>query len=87
MNHQARHKFATLLKTRRLHKGDKGEDFFIIENGQVDCIDIVNDSESVIRTLSVGNHFGELALINNEARTLSVKVNSDNGCRLLSLDR
>ena len=35
----------------------------------------------------MGNHFGELALIKNEARSLSVKVNSEDGCSLLSLDR
>ena len=47
----------------------------------------MNDAEIIIRTLKVGNHFGELALINNEARTLSVKVNSEEECSLLSLDR
>jgi CRP-like cAMP-binding protein len=70
-----------------LHKGDQGEEFFIIEKGKVDCIDIINGEEIVIRTLTNGNHFGELALIKNEARSLSVKVNSEDGCSLLSLDR
>ena len=48
---------------------------------------MLNGEEIVIRTLKMGNHFGELALIKNEARSLSVMVNSEDGCSLLSLDR
>ena len=40
----------------------------------------------MIRTLKVGDHFGELALINNEKRSLSVRVRSDD-VSLLTLDR
>jgi cAMP-dependent protein kinase regulator len=40
-----------------------------------------------VRTLKQGDHFGELALINNMKRSLSVRVSSEEGCNLLSLDR
>jgi len=40
-----------------------------------------------VRTLKPGDHFGELALINNMKRSLSVKISSEEGCNLLSLDR
>jgi CRP-like cAMP-binding protein len=40
-----------------------------------------------VRTLKSGDHFGELALINNMKRSLSVKISSEEGCNLLSLDR
>jgi CRP-like cAMP-binding protein len=40
----------------------------------------------LVRTLGEGEHFGELALINNEKRSLSVRVKSLK-CRLLRLDR
>jgi len=39
-----------------------------------------------VRTLGEGEHFGELALINNDKRSLSVRVKSQK-CRLLRLDR
>ena len=37
--------------------------------------------------LPAGSHFGELALINNEKRSLSIRVCSAAGAKLLSLDR
>jgi len=39
-----------------------------------------------VRELKAGDHFGELALINNEKRSLSIRVVS-NKCKLLKLDR
>lgn len=41
----------------------------------------------LIRTLNPNEHFGELALIKNEKRSLSCRVSSKEGARLLSLDR
>lgn len=40
-----------------------------------------------VRTLHSDDHFGELALINNQKRSLSIKVISESGCKLLTLDR
>ena len=40
----------------------------------------------LVRELKSGEHFGELALINNEKRSLSIRVGSDT-CSLLRLDR
>lgn len=42
--------------------------------------------DRVIRKLTSGDHFGELALINNEKRTLTVKCGSLKA-KLLALDR
>ena len=39
-----------------------------------------------VRSLETGSHFGELALINNEKRSLSIRVKSQK-CVLLKLDR
>lgn len=44
-------------------------------------------TEKVVRVLKAGCHFGELALINNEKRSLSIRVCSEAGSKLLSLDR
>ena len=71
--------------------GDIGDLFYIIEKGHVECWSKVINSkqkkvERVIRKLTSGDHFGELALINHEKRTLTVKCGSHKA-KLLALDR
>ena len=56
------------------HEGDHGDHFYIIEEGQVDCLKEHADGAEVVRSLSEGMHFGEVALINNVKRTLSVRA-------------
>jgi len=65
--------------------------FYIVEEGHVNCMAPVDDKPSkerdrVLRKLTSGDHFGELALINNERRTLTVKCGSPEA-KLLILDR
>ena len=43
-------------------------------------------NSQVIRILGEGDHFGEVALINNSCRTLSVVVTSETA-KILSIDR
>ena len=85
------------LQTLQLEKkefvfqeGDAGEEFFIIEQGVVECLKLhqVQNRKGFlhVRELKAGDHFGELALINNEKRSLSIRVVS-NKCKLLKLDR
>ena len=73
-----------------LKEGEDGDDFFIIESGQVDCLKFYQSGRQTglvhVRTLGAGEHFGELALINNEKRSLSVRVKSEQ-VSLLRLDR
>ena len=65
-------------------EGDVGEYFYIIEDGNVLCIK--EETNEVIRELSKGDYFGELALIEHEQkRTLTVKASSN--CKLLVLNR
>lgn len=57
------------------HKGDSGELFYIIEQGIVECGTEEDDGNfNLIRELGQGEHFGEISLINNVKRTLSVRV-------------
>lgn len=57
------------------HKGDQGELFYIIEEGEVECgTEQADGLFDVVRTLGKGEHFGEIALINNVTRTLSVRA-------------
>lgn len=65
-------------------EGDVGEYFYIVEEGSVECIK--EEGQEVIRELTPGDYFGELALIEQEQkRTLTVKAKHD--CKLLVLNR
>mmetsp|Transcript_31856 Transcript_31856/g.28207 ORF Transcript_31856/g.28207 Transcript_31856/m.28207 type:complete len:396 (+) Transcript_31856:5-1192(+) len=67
-----------------VQEGDVGEYFYIIEEGNVECIK--EEGKEVIRELDPGDYFGELALIeSDQKRTLTVKAKSD--CKLLVLNR
>jgi cAMP-dependent protein kinase regulator len=52
-------------------QGDEGEEFFILEDGELECL--AHDNERV-RVLGAGAHFGEIAILKNVPRTLSVRV-------------
>jgi CRP-like cAMP-binding protein len=69
-------------------EGDQGKEFYIIEEGEVDCLKKSNSTGKLmyVRTLMKGDHFGELALINNKNRSLSIKAASPE-LKLLKLDR
>lgn len=86
------------LKAQWYHKGEVivregeiGDLFYIVEEGHVECWGKILNAkkqvnERIIRKLTSGDHFGELALINNEKRTLTVKCGSRKA-KLLALDR
>ena len=74
-----------------VREGEIGDLFYIIEEGHVECwAQILNQKKQqvdrVIRKLTSGDHFGELALINDQKRTLTVKCGSMKA-KLLALDR
>lgn len=74
-----------------VREGDVGDLFYIIEEGHVECLQRFYTGqdtyqEKVIRKLTSGDHFGELALINDIKRTLSIRCGSQK-VKLLSLDR
>lgn len=85
-------------------EGEQGEYFYIIEEGEVECLkdprNIVATPTAapvlsselgasipefiVVRELKAGEHFGELALLNDTKRSLSVRVKSGE-CKVLCL--
>jgi len=75
-----------------IRSGDAGEMFYIIMEGHVECWQVLAKEkgltkERMVRKLTSGDHFGELALINpSEVRTLTVRCGSEH-VKLLSLDR
>ncbi len=69
-------------------ENEKGEYFYILETGSVKCTKVDPDSgeEKLVRNLSVGDYFGEIALINDDSkRTLTVSACEDT--KLLAMNR
>jgi len=62
-----------------------GQEFFIIEEGEIECLKS-NDDQTLefIRNLTKGEHFGELALINNEPRSLNIRAKTDTSLLMLN---
>lgn len=61
------------------HEDDKGDHFFVIEEGQIECgferkQPDGSTSFELVRTLSQGDHFGEIALIKNVRRTMASRT-------------
>ena len=65
-----------------VREGDAGDQFFIIESGTVD----VTIRGGFVRTLSVGDSFGEIALLRDIPRTATVTAISDLTARTIARD-
>lgn len=63
--------------------GEQGRHIYFINNGTVEVIG--DDGETLIRTLSDGDFFGELALLHEQPRTATVRAVGY--CDVYSLDR
>ena len=61
--------------------GDPGESMYIVTEGEVDVL----DGSTVLDTIGPGSIVGELALIDDEPRSASVRAKTD--CRLVPVDR
>jgi CRP-like cAMP-binding protein len=72
-------------KERLIEEGDDGDCMFIIESGLVDCLKKSDGAETVVKTCTAGDVFGELALLYNCPRAASVEVMED--AFLWELDR
>lgn len=71
------------------YEGATGDEFFIIETGECECLKTDKDQPDgyqQIRVLGQGSHFGEVAIMKNVKRTLSVRAISEE-LKLLVLSR
>ncbi|MBM66813.1 MAG: cyclic nucleotide-binding protein [Myxococcales bacterium] len=60
-----------------VNEGDVGKAMFLIRSGEVEVIRRGEDgTETAIATLGPGEHFGEIAVLNNVRRTASVRARS-----------
>ena len=71
--------------TRLIQEGDEGEVMWVIEDGELDCIKVIQGQEKVVKTCKRGDVFGELALLYNCKRAASVVASK--ACILWELDR
>lgn len=68
-------------------QGDEGDALYIVDAGKLECAKAVSpqDPPTVVMTYSVGDSFGELALLYNTPRAATVTAST--ACTLWSLDR
>lgn len=68
-----------------INEGDDGDYLFVIEQGTLDCIKNIGGEDKVVKTVSVGDVFGELALLYNCPRAANVVAKDS--CVCWQLDR
>lgn len=66
-------------------ENDSGSEMYIIEQGQVEIVKEVRGHERHLATLSEGDFFGEMSILEELPRTATAKAKSD--CRLLRIDQ
>ena len=64
-------------------EGTQRSTFYIIESGK--CIAQDETNGDIVKEYSMGDHFGEMALLRNEPRTTNLVAETD--CVILSIDR
>ena len=57
-----------------IKEGDPGREMYIIKSGSVDVVKSDGDREIILATLSRGDFFGEMAILENIYRTATVKA-------------
>ncbi|RME06824.1 MAG: cyclic nucleotide-binding domain-containing protein [Deltaproteobacteria bacterium] len=72
--------------TEIIREDDMGDSLFLILDGSVRVYKTeLSKEEEVINTLYVGDHFGEIALIDHQPRSATVVANET--CRMLEIKR
>lgn len=93
LSSKEKQQLADCLKTKTyqaddviIREGDEGDDFYIVEEGEVICTKTRGGDELIVSDkMGTGQFFGELALMNNDKRAASVKALTQVTC--LTVDR
>ena len=68
-----------------VRQGDTGDCMFVVQSGQVEVVQKVNEGEQRLAVLETGDFFGEMALFEREVRSATVRALSDS--RVLKIDK
>ncbi len=68
-------------------EGEPGAIMFVLQSGRVRIVKHVGEGERVLATLGPGEFFGEMAILNDKARTATAVVADDGPARVLAIDR
>jgi len=63
-----------------INEGDDGDYLFVIEKGNLDCVKTIDGAEKVVKVVSAGDVFGELALLYNCPRAANVLAKDSSIC-------
>ena len=66
-------------------EGETGEELFFVRSGRVEIVQVVDDGENILEEVGPGEHFGEVALIDDLPRAYSARAVEDS--QLLSIGR
>src|SRR5258706_10814868 len=80
----ARHGRRAPKGTSLFREGDTGAEMFVIQAGRVELTRTILGERHVVASLSAGEFFGEMAILNNRPRTASASVVED--AKLIVLD-
>lgn len=72
--------------TTIIKQGDDANCMYVIEEGDIECLKLIDGTDKVVKTCGPGDAFGELALLYNCPRAASVR-SRDKPCQLWELDR
>lgn len=67
------------------HQGEPGDRMYVIQAGRVEVLREEGDAEVVLRELAAGDVFGEMAIIERQPRSATVRAKGT--ARILTLDR
>ncbi|MBI2388953.1 MAG: Crp/Fnr family transcriptional regulator [Deltaproteobacteria bacterium] len=67
-------------------EGERGEEMFVIQSGQVRIVKRVANGDKVLATLGPGEFLGEMAILNSKPRTATAQVTDDGPARVLAID-
>jgi len=66
--------------TKVINEGDDGDYLFVIESGTLDCVKNIGGEDKVVKVVTAGDVFGELALLYNCPRAANVLAKDASVC-------
>lgn len=70
-----------------IKEGDAGNVFYLILEGEAVATKIISSLPTEVKHYKAGDYFGEISLLKNVPRGASVKALSQEGLKVVSLDR